>query len=173
MRQATMSCSAGTSGGSSPVTTAKGVSSGEIKSWKAAATWFAWAVLRCLQSSRRMPDSPSALQRAVLKRRYWSHPLHAAADREKLLGGRHPGRVRILAAAAAQEEQAADTDLEELVEIRRGDREEFHPLQQRQVFAKGFVEDSLVEFQPGQLAVDEGKRHGKMMDGRWQMVDGR
>ena len=51
--------------------------------------------------------------------------------------------------------QPGDADLEKFVEIRAGDAEKFHPLQQRRGGVQRFVEHALVELQPAQLAIDE------------------
>ena len=53
-------------------------------------------------------------------------------------------------------EQAGDPDHEELVEVRREDRAELDPLEQRLVGVGGEVEDALVQVEPRQLAVEQG-----------------
>jgi hypothetical protein len=54
--------------------------------------------------------------------------------------------------------QARDADHEELVEIGGGDRQEAQPFQQRMARILRFLEDSPVELQPGELAIDEAIR---------------
>ena len=51
--------------------------------------------------------------------------------------------------------EAGDPHHEELVEVGGEDRQEPHPLQQRQVLVLGELEHAGVEVQPGQLAVEE------------------
>ena len=51
--------------------------------------------------------------------------------------------------------EAGHPDHEELVEVAGEDRQEPHPLEQRQVGVLGELEHPLVEAQPGQLAVEE------------------
>ena len=55
-------------------------------------------------------------------------------------------------------EEAGDADHEELVEVRLADREELEPLEERPALVVGLLEDALVEGEPGELAVQEGKR---------------
>ena len=50
---------------------------------------------------------------------------------------------------------AGDAHLEELVEVRRGDRAELGPLEQRDPRLGGELEHPLVEREPAQLAVEE------------------
>ena len=85
----------------------------------------------------------------------------ALADGGEGASGGEAGGVRGVAAAAAHEHEAADADLEELVEVGRGDGEEFDAFEEGKVIAEGFVEDALVEFQPGEFAVEEGSGHGR------------
>ncbi len=54
--------------------------------------------------------------------------------------------------------EAGDADLEELVEVRRADRQEPKPLEQRIRRVTRLFEHPLVEIQPAQLAVDEPAR---------------
>src|SRR5262245_53216726 len=51
--------------------------------------------------------------------------------------------------------QAADSDLEELVEVVAEDREELRALEHRQRLSVGERENSLVEIEPGGLAIEE------------------
>ena len=51
--------------------------------------------------------------------------------------------------------QPGHADHEELVQVRREDRQELHPLQQRIVRVLGLFQHARVELQPAQLAVDE------------------
>src|SRR6185437_15054917 len=73
--------------------------------------------------------------------------------RELLLERQAIGRER----ARAQLEQlleAGDPDLEELIEIARGDKEEAQPLEQRHRLVEGLREHAAVELEEGQLAVE-------------------
>src|SRR5580700_3034561 len=47
---------------------------------------------------------------------------------------------------------------EKLVEIRREDREEFSPLEQRCALVEGFGKDTLVEVEPAQVTVEPNAR---------------
>jgi hypothetical protein len=49
--------------------------------------------------------------------------------------------------------------LEELVKIGCGDGEEFDTFQEREVLAEGFIEDALVELEPGEFAIEVGRGH--------------
>ncbi len=51
--------------------------------------------------------------------------------------------------------EPGDADLEELVEVRRRDRQEPEPLQERIRRVARLLEHTLVEVEPAQLAVDE------------------
>jgi hypothetical protein len=51
--------------------------------------------------------------------------------------------------------QARDADLEELVQVRRDDAEEFQPLQDRDALVLGLREDAAVELESLQLPVEE------------------
>ena len=88
------------------------------------------------------------------------HLVDSLPDCWDLLQWSYSGEVRGLSATAAHKGEAADSHLEELVEIRGGDGEELDSLQKRKLGAESFVEDALVEFEPGEFAIDEGKRHG-------------
>ena len=61
-------------------------------------------------------------------------------------------------------EDAGDTDLDELVEIASGDREEFHALEKRDWKGRGFLEDAIVELHPAVMAIEEhfGTRSGRV-----------
>ena len=59
--------------------------------------------------------------------------------------------------------QAADTFHEKFVQIGADDTDELEPFQQRVGFVPGFVQNPLVELQPGQLAV-EIKLRGRQVD---------
>ena len=62
--------------------------------------------------------------------------------------------------------EAGDADLEELVEVRRRDRQEPEPLQERVRGVAGLFQDPLVEVEPAQLAVDEEAGIGRRSRGR-------
>ena len=55
--------------------------------------------------------------------------------------------------------ETANTDLEEFVEIGAGDGEELDAVEKRELGAKGFVEDALIEFEPGEFAVEVRRLH--------------
>jgi len=64
---------------------------------------------------------------------------------------------------------SAGRNLEELVEIRRDDREETHPLQQRVVSVLCLLQNPAIECEPGELAVEIrrlGWTHERLHRGR-------
>jgi hypothetical protein len=93
------------------------------------------------------------VQQFVLVLHEAEHPFANHAD---LLGGTESRDVRFAGARTAQNGEPSDANLEELVEIRRGDGEEFETLQEGDLLALGFLEDALIEFEPGEFAIDEG-----------------
>lgn len=56
--------------------------------------------------------------------------------------------------------EAADPDLKKFVKIGAGDGEEFDAVEKWEVGAQGFVKHALVEFEPGEFAIDVGRLHG-------------
>jgi hypothetical protein len=54
--------------------------------------------------------------------------------------------------------QAGDTDLEELIDVLAQDRQEAHPLEQRERFVLRHGQHPLVEVELGQLSVDVVRR---------------
>ena len=52
-------------------------------------------------------------------------------------------------------QQAADPDLEELVEIAGGDGEELHALQQRIAEIRGLFEHAPIKFEPRRFAIQK------------------
>jgi hypothetical protein len=83
----------------------------------------------------------------------------AFAELFELIGGRKAAGVGRFASAALHEQKAADAHLEKLVEVRGGDGEKFHSLQQWHIAALRLVQDALVELDPGKLAVEYGCSH--------------
>ena len=71
-----------------------------------------------------------------------------------LLRGRTPVDGEFVHSGSDLLLQAADALHEELVEVRGGDRQELHTLEQRGSFVVRLVQDTVVEGQPGQLAVE-------------------
>ena len=84
----------------------------------------------------------------------------AAGDLDQL--GQRPhavgGRVLRLEVFVELRLQPGDADLEELVEVRRADRQEPQPLEQRVRRVARLFEHALVEIEPAQLAIDEPAR---------------
>ena len=81
--------------------------------------------------------------------------VRSAADCGQLLGG---GQARRIAGRFSLFNRPLDgggADHEELVEIRRSDRRELHPLEQRRRRVGRFLQDALVERDPRELAIDE------------------
>ena len=80
------------------------------------------------------------------------------ADRLQDLPRGQPRRGRDRDAGGDAALEAGHPDHEELVEVGREDRQEPHPLQQRDVLVLGQLEHALVEGEPGELAVEEPVR---------------
>ncbi len=72
--------------------------------------------------------------------------------------GVRPSTVRLLDPGTDLLLESADAFHEEFVEIRPGNGGKLDPLQQRHPLVQGLVQHPLVEFQPGQLAVQEQGR---------------
>ena len=87
-----------------------------------------------------------------------NHDVAARADRGDLLGGRERVQCRLLDVADQLLLEARDTNHEEFVEVRRGDREELEALEDRDLGIAGLFEHPFVEGDPGQLAIDEEPR---------------
>jgi hypothetical protein len=51
--------------------------------------------------------------------------------------------------------QASDADLDELVQVARGDGEKFYAFEQRIAFVARLFEDALIELHPGKVSVEE------------------
>lgn len=75
---------------------------------------------------------------------------------------RHVLEVAVRAAGARGVEHVGHTNLEELVEVRRYDRDVAQALEQRHVLAAGLGEHAAVEFKDRTLAIeqDHGRRNG-------------
>ena len=97
-----------------------------------------------------------------------TRPTHARvrADRGQLLARRQAREIRRRVALFDRALEAGDAHHEELVEIRRGDRRELDPLEQRRRRVGRFLEHALVEREPRQLAVDEAARRGRPASSR-------
>ena len=95
-------------------------------------------------------------------------PGHRVVDADELLGRSHPVRAAGEDAGAHLPLEAGDPHHEELVEIVRGDRKEADPLEKRMLGIVSLLEDSPVEVEPRQLAIDVkirsagGKRGGRI-----------
>jgi hypothetical protein len=83
------------------------------------------------------------------------HLSRSLADGDELLARGQAGGIKCRNALLAQHAQPTDTYHEELVQVRRRDRQELQPFEKRQAVVTGFIEDSLVELQPRELAVEE------------------
>ncbi len=82
----------------------------------------------------------------------------AMVDRLELLRRRQPVLARRHDARQHMAFEAGDAHHVELVEIVVGNRQEAEPLQQRVARAVGLGQDTLVEGEPGELAIDEPRR---------------
>ena len=83
------------------------------------------------------------------------HVMGARGDRRQLLSRQHPVGSTVSHAACQQLLESRDPHHEEFVQIGRHDALEFAALGQRDVRVTRFLQDAPVEFQPGQLAIDE------------------
>ncbi len=107
------------------------------------------------------PDSPDpgrrqpALEIRQARVLILDHLPRHAADLPDLDGRREPREVRLVPALGRYLLQPAETDHEELVQVRTGDGQELEPLEQREVGVESLFEDAPVEGQPAQLAVKE------------------
>jgi hypothetical protein len=72
----------------------------------------------------------------------------------KLLADIPAGDVLHSWSGGVQGVKASNADLEKLVEVGTGDGEELDSIQDGEIWSQGFVEDPLVEFEPGEFAVD-------------------
>ncbi len=87
--------------------------------------------------------------------RILQHPGGSLAyRRQQRRDGHAVDRGSIDGARAQLPEERGDADHEELVEVRRRDREELDALQQWMGVVERLVEDALVEIEPAQLPVD-------------------
>ncbi len=87
----------------------------------------------------------------------------SACDRcrtsRKLLARSQPGNIARLVCRRHRLLECRDADHEELVEVRGGNGRELQPFEQRRVRLRGLFEHTLIEGEPGQLAVDEHGCH--------------
>jgi len=81
--------------------------------------------------------------------------VHASLDSLEDFGRREAIGADIRGATIDLLFDAGDADLEELVEVRGEDREEFDPFEQRLGAVLCFLEDPAIELQPAQFPVDE------------------
>ena len=88
--------------------------------------------------------------------------VRAAGDFDQLGQGPQAvgGRVLRLEVFVKLGLEPGDADLEKLVEVRRADRQEPQPLEQRVGRVARLFEHPLVEIEPAQLAIDEPARIG-------------
>ena len=78
----------------------------------------------------------------------------AFVDRLQLFGDGQAVGARLIRAEFEALLEAGDADLEEFVEIVRGDAQELEPLEQRDLLVERLREHALVEFEQRQLAID-------------------
>jgi hypothetical protein len=64
----------------------------------------------------------------------------------------------IVNAGAIFLEDGGDAHHEELIEVRSGNRQELHPLEQRMIGILGLRQHALIELEPAEFAVDEERR---------------
>ena len=83
------------------------------------------------------------------------HVSGAFADALQLLTRGKSGDIRLEFAGLAQQHQPAYAHLEEFIQITGADGQELDALQQRKFRAQCLVQHALIEFQPGDFAVDE------------------
>ena len=76
------------------------------------------------------------------------------ANRDELLDRRAAVRGQLADAGVGLLVELGDAHLVELVEVRREDREELHPLEERERLVLGELQDAGVEIQPRQVAVE-------------------
>ena len=93
--------------------------------------------------------------------------LDAIADDGQLLGSGPAVGGELRAPGGDLLHQSGDTDLEELIEVGREDRQELGPLQEWVALIPRLVKDARVEVQPRELAVDVGKGDMAPSPVRW------
>ena len=164
-------------GNGRPSPTASGVSTGKI--WRRKRSWSAARSLvldrrrarRCGCRARRAPGAGrargSAAARARAARRRSRMPSMVCEACGRRAAARDAGVDLVV--------QAGHADHVELVEVRRPDGGELHPLEQRHPRVLGELQHAVVEVHPGQLAVDEQGGIGSSQlegDGRCRRLDG-
>jgi hypothetical protein len=55
--------------------------------------------------------------------------------------------------------KAADADLEKLIKVGAGNGKELDAVEKGQIGTQGFVENALVEFEPGEFTIEVGRLH--------------
>ena len=98
-------------------------------------------------------------------------PARGFIDLGKLLGGRHAVGAGGDDTLTHHAHQAGDAHHVELVEIGRGDGQKAQPLEQRMAAVQRLFNDAAVEGQPGQFAVDEPLRRGRVERQRLVMLE--
>jgi hypothetical protein len=78
----------------------------------------------------------------------FQHFAHALVDGAENFAGGSAIRAALDHVALDLLLQSRHSHLKELIEIRAGDREELHALQERIVWIQGLVEHALIELQP-------------------------
>ena len=100
-----------------------------------------------------------------------NQPARGFIDLGKLLGGRHAVGTGGGDTGAHHAHQAGDAHHVELVEIGRGDGQKAQPLEQGMAAVQRLFNDAAVEGQPGQFAVDEPLRRGRIERERLVMLE--
>ncbi len=99
--------------------------------------------------------------------------LHALRHRIALLARRHAVGTALGDFGCDLVLECGDPNLVELIEVRRADREELEPLQERHVRSRGERQHTLVEVEPAQFAVDEARVNTRTVTSRRRRGVGR
>src|SRR3984893_8725761 len=99
------------------------------------------------------------------------HLTHACADGAELLARGHTIGRALGDAKHNLLFQAADTNLEELVEITAEDGKELRALEKRRGRVLGERQDAVVEVEPAELAIDELSELVRHRDGLFEWLD--
>jgi hypothetical protein len=136
-----------------PGSTASGVRTGKISSWKRLAQ-LQVALRPFVVADDADPRRPAGSRSWRIRLRVSASSGSSVPGCVELLGRAHAVGRGMRAAGRDLLLQAGDADLEELVEVAGEDRQEADALEQRVALVHRLVQHALVEVEPRQLAVD-------------------
>ena len=99
--------------------------------------------------------------------------VHPFANGPQLFRRGQPVRVGTRLPFGQQQLQAADAHHRELVQVRRRDREELEPFEQRDRRIAGLIQHPLIELQPTQFTIEETRfRSHAGTTSKWKRFEG-